>query len=324
MNHLIDPKTTENALEPITDPGFDCASFFSMHKTPFTLAPKKENIYQHRNYLHVKNTLLFGISSGEKILQVTGNIGAGKTLLVNDVLSSIDHHHYPIRILNPRISPKDLLSQIIDEFGRPYPIDATIEQLMRLLRFTLHEHYTKTEANILVWIDDAHFLSNNTLLIIEKISSWTTPNRALLQFVLSGSNELDERLNHRLLLSLKNNIRFSDKLHAINKDEIADYVESCIQSDEKYEKPFFTPKALSCLHKLSNGNPSSINKMAYKALLIAYGEGFRKITHHYIKMAFKEHHTVTKSSFVEKWKVGIASWMCVNVVLAIAFFGGYL
>lgn len=278
MSTSIKQRKTFTELTPIKNMGFDCANFFSMHRAPFTLAPRKENIFEHHNYKHAKNTLLFGVSSGEKLLEITGDIGSGKTLLVNDVLSSIDHQHYPIRILNPRISPKDLLCQIIDEFGLPYPVDATIEQLLRQLRFTLHNYYTKTDANILVWIDDAHLLSTDTLIIIDKISSWSTPNRALLQFIISGSNDLEIKLTHSQLSSMKNNIRFSDKLSNIKKEEISAYVKSCIHSAKKHDEPQFTPKAIAKLHKYSNGNPSIINKLAYKAILLAYGKNHRVIT----------------------------------------------
>ncbi|MDH3327182.1 MAG: AAA family ATPase [Gammaproteobacteria bacterium] len=324
MNNLIDKKPMSTELAPIPNFGFDCASFFSMHKTPFTLTPKKTHIYTHENYKHAKNTLLFGISSGEKLLKITGNVGVGKTLLINDVLSSIDHQHYPVRILNPKISSRDLLCQIIDEFGLAYPIDATIEQLMRFLRFTLHEHYAQTEANILVWIDDAHNLSNDTLLIIDKISSWSTPNRALLQFIISGANELDQRLDHQRLSSMKNNIRFSDTLKNINKNEIGNYVSSCIQSHEKHDEPQFTPSALKQLYKCSDGNPSAINKLAYKSLLVAYGNGLRTITHHYVNTAFSEQDKETEKPENKKLYFTLSAWACINVVLAIAFFGGYL
>ena len=351
MNELVEKNNSfsrnlneSNNLVITRDYGFDCASFFSMHKTPFTLTPPKNHIFEHENYLHAKNTLLFGISSGEKLLKITGEVGAGKTLLINDTLSSIDHQHYPIRILNPKISPKDLLCQIIDEFGRPYPADATIEQLMRVLRFTLHEHYTRTDANILVWIDDAQNLSNNTLLIIDKISSWSTPNRALLQFIISGSIELDQRLEHPLLSSMKNNIRFSDILINIKKHELSDYVSSCIHSEDELDKPQFIPRALKQLYKYSNGNPSAINKLAYKSLLLAYGKGLRTVTHHYVNAAFREQYDAqnhvhqylqnkvkTKSQqssgklYTKKhWLHASVAWLSINAVLAYAYFGGYL
>jgi len=328
MNELINktdnlPEATSLAAVP--NLGFDCASFFSMHKIPFTHTPKKKHIFQHERFLHVKNTLLFGIASGEKLLKITGETGVGKTLLVNDVLSSIDHEHYPIRILNPRISPKDLLCQIIDEFGRPYPVDPTIEQLMRMLRFILHEHYTKNDAHILVWIDDAHLLSTNTLLIIDKISSWATPSRALLQFIISGSDELNTKLDNPLLKSVKNNIRFSDTLTGINKTEISDYVTSCVQSEERHDQPQFMPRALDLLFRQTNGNPSAINNVAYKALLAAYGKGHRTITRKLIQTAFLESYTPESTARNnKKWIIAFSAWMCVNVSLAIAYFGGFL
>ena len=301
----------------------NCAGFFSMHKTPFTLTPSKSNIYQHENYTHVKNTILFSISSGERLIKLTGDIGVGKTLLVNDVLSSIDHQHYPIRILNPKISPKDLLCQIIDEFGRPYPVDATIEQLMRLLQFTLHEHYTRTDANMLVLIDDAHLLSNNTLLIIDKISAWSTPSRSLLQFILVGSIELDEKLCHPILASMKNNIRFADCLQCINRAEMRDYVQSCIQSTDTLDEPQFTDKALQQLHKLTAGNPSKINALAYKALLLAYGKGFRTIKHQYVKYAYAEGQQDAKTGR-KIWPFVVGGWLIINAVLATLYFGGFV
>jgi len=323
MRNLINQESFPEKLIANKNPGIECANFFSMHKVPFTLAPKKENIYEHKSFLHVKNTLLFGISSGEKLLQITGETGSGKTLLINDVLSSIDHHHYPIKILNPKISPKDLLSQIIDEFGRPYPMDATIEQLMRLLRFTLFDHYTKTDANILVWIDDAQLLSKNTLIIIEKVSSWSTPNRTLLQFILSGSNALNETLKQQALSSLKNNIRFSDTLNNLEKSEIQDYVKSCIQAIDKNDAPQFTPKALSVLYKKSGGNPSRVNILAYKALLFAYGKGRRTITHQYVNHAFKECEVKTRK-YGNKWLMAVGIAACANIVIGIVLFEGFL
>lgn len=322
MNELLNNDNKE--LSTFPDFGNDCASFFSMHNTPFTLTPKKSNIYIHQSYLQVKNTLLFGISSGERLIKITGNVGSGKTLLTNDVLSSIDHEHYPIRILNPKILPKDLLCQIIDEFGHPYPVDATIEQLMRLLRFTLHEHYTRTNANMLVWIDDAHLLSTNTLLLVDKISSWSTPTRTLLQFILTGDCLLDERLQHPTLLSLNNNIRFSDYIDNIEKQEVRKYVMSYIQSIDTFDEPQFTEKAFTQLYKHTNGNPSAINKLAYKSLLLAYGKGKRTIKHSYVNDAFFEHENKKNRSSNSKWKITLATWAIINTIFLVAYSGDYL
>jgi len=331
MNNLIKQENVSPEFYSASNLAKDCASFFSMHKIPFTLNPQKANIYFHESYLQVKSTLVFAVTSGEKIIKITGESGVGKTLLVNDVLSSIDHHYYPIRILNPKISPTDLLCQIINEFGRPYPIDASTEQLMRLLQFTLHEHYTQTNTNMLVWIDDAHQLPNNTLLSIDKISSWSTPSRALLQFILSGNNSLDTLLQTPALSSLKNNIRFSDNLEPIKKAEIKSYVQSCIHSSNKNDRPLFTEKALAQLHKRSNGNPSTINKLAYKSLLLAYGKGLRSIAHHYVNTAFQEENASARPSTsrrpaTKNWNITLVLWAFVNTGLAIAlaYHGGYL
>jgi len=322
MNELVNKESKE--LSTFPDFGSNCASFFSMHKTPFTHTPKKSSIYIHQSYLQVKNTLLFAISSGEKLIKITGDVGSGKTLLTNDALSSVDHEHYPIRILNPKILPKDLLCQIIDEFGHLYPIDATIEQLMRLLRFALHEHYTRTNANMLVWIDDAHLLSTNTLLLVDKVSSWSTPNRTLLQFVITGDALLDERLQHPTLLSLENNIRFSAFIKNMEKHEIQDYVRSYILSIDAHDEPQFTEKAIHQLYKHTSGNPSAINKLAYKSLLLAYGKGRRTIKHNYVNDAFLEQEADNKDKSAVKWKIALASWAVINTLFLVAYSGGYL
>ena len=186
----------------------DCASFFGLQKIPFLLKPSNTKIFEHISYTQVKNTLLFGLSSNEKILKITGDHGSGKTLLINQVLSEVDRQLYPICILNSQISSKELLQQIIDEFGQPYPVEATTEQLLRLLRFVLYEHYSNSDTSIVLWIDNAEQLPIDTLLIIEKIVGLETPTRNLIQIILSGANELDNKLKQPYLSALSHKIRF--------------------------------------------------------------------------------------------------------------------
>lgn len=325
MNELVENMPANTSLVKTIDLGLGCAGFFSMHKTPFTHTPIKSRIFPHQSYTHVKNTLMFALTSGEKLIKITGQTGIGKTLLINDVLSTIDHHFYAIRILNPKISAKILLCQIIDEFGLPYPADANVEQLMRLLRFALHEHYTKVDANIVIWFDDAHLLPENTLLLINKMGEWATPSRPLIQFIISGPSDLDKKINQHQFSSFKNNIRFSDQLNPIHKDELEAYLASYIQSLDKLNEPQFTPKALTTLYRYSQGNPSWINKLTYQALLQGFGKGQRIITHHYIKVAAQElNFLISAKQRKNLWPWIIFSLTCLNGILAYIFMGNYL
>ena len=322
MNELVDNKVINSSLIKTIDLGLGCAGFFSMHKAPFTHTPIKSRIFPHQSYRHVKNTLMFALTSGEKLIKITGQIGIGKTLLINDVLSTIDHQFYAIKIFNPKISAKNLLCQIIDEFGLPYPADANVEQLMRLLRFSLHDHYTKIDANIIVWLDDAHLLPENTLLLINKMGEWATPSRPLIQFIMSGSTDLDKKISQPQLSSLKNNIRFSDQLMPMHKEELESYLESYIQSIEKLNEPQFTPKALTNLYRYSHGNPSWVNKLTYQALLQGFGKGQRTITHHFVKAAAQELDLFSSTKQEKtKWPWIIFSLICLNGILALIFTG---
>jgi len=250
---------------------------FGFSKLPFSSLPRSSYFYQYDSALHVLNTVIFSIKSGEAVVKVTGDPGVGKTYLLRQAMSSLAEECYVINNLNPNVSANVFLKSIVEEFGVAYSLEANNAQLIKHIQYLLYEHYTKTDYRIVVWVDDAHNLPQQTLEVIQTLAQLETSARKLIQFVLSGTTALDDKLKSRRLVHLKQKIIYAERLLPLDYAAFKGYVNARLTDAGSPDGSYFTDAAMQALFKQSFGIPRQINCIAHKAMLLAFGKGHLEI-----------------------------------------------
>ena len=197
--------------------------FFSFRERPFKLVPNPEYYYVSRSHEEAMAHLSYAISEGDGFVEITGEVGTGKTTLCRVFLDNLDERTEVAYIFNPRLGPKQLLKTIADELGircRSDDIKALIDALnIYLIRM-------KTEGKrVVLLVDEAQNLSRRVLEQLRLLSNLETNRSKLLQIILVGQPELGELLDSYDLRQLAQRITLSCHLSPLTFREVREYIE---------------------------------------------------------------------------------------------------
>ncbi|MCL4409589.1 MAG: AAA family ATPase [Gammaproteobacteria bacterium] len=260
---------------------------FGLTELPFTLTPNTSfycGIKMHDEALQV---LLAALKTGEGFIKVTGEVGTGKTLLCRKLLNDIPDHFITAYIPNPYLPPAELRHAIADELGVPEHDEQDQHRLVRAIEKRLVELNQQGHSVVLL-IDEAQALPTESLEALRLLSNLETEKRKLLQLVMFGQPELDERLATRELRQLRQRISFSYQLRPLSEEELGRYVNHRVQIAGFKGQILFTPEIIWWLHRASRGIPRLTNVLCHKMLLLAYGGGRHHLTVQDAKMAIAD------------------------------------
>ncbi len=262
---------------------------FGLDELPFSITPDTSFLFAHPSYQDALNTLLVAARSGEGFIKVTGEVGTGKTLLCRKFLDALaaDRNFATAYIPNPYLEPMTLLLAIADELRIDYESNLNQHQLLKLLTKFLVDTYADNKRVILC-MDEAQALPLETLEALRLLTNLETGKRKLLQVVLFGQPELDQRLNQESIRQLKQRISFSCALAPLSFDDV-DYYLAHRLSIAGYRGPrLFSSRAVKRLFKLSQGVPRLINILAHKSLMAAFGEGAPSVEINHVQLAAED------------------------------------
>ena len=252
--------------------------YFGLKETPFNITPDPRFIFFSRKHLDAFSCLLYGIESRKGFIQITGEIGAGKTTLCRAVLDKLkDARTHTALILNPRLSELHLLRTIAEDFGIVLKANNKKECFDGLNRFLLEEFHKG--FNTVLIIDEAQDLTPKTLEQIRLLSNLETNREKLLQIILVGQPELRETLDHPSLAQLRQRIVVRFHLTALDRSETEEYILHRLRVaglPEGLNHPF-SPQAIDFIYEWSQGIPRLINKLCDRSLLAAYARDLRCI-----------------------------------------------
>lgn len=269
-------------------------NFFRLESMPFTLTPNPSFFCQLKGHQEALNILEFCVKSGEGFIKITGEVGSGKTLLCRKLLENLDDNFVTTYIPNPDLSPVEMRKAFARELG----LDPTRWEDQHELLTAIYQHLITLHASgkkVILLVDEAQALSDESLETIRLLTNLETESSKLLQVVLFGQPELDERLAKPHLRQLKQRITFSYNLPLMNRDDLDVYlyhrlaVAGCTQGN------LFTKKARNILYRASRGIPRLVNILSHKAMLVAYGRGDHQIDHDAMRLAVKDSDAVNKS-----------------------------
>ncbi|MBI5612210.1 MAG: AAA family ATPase, partial [Gammaproteobacteria bacterium] len=246
--------------------------FFGLTENPFALPPDPGYLYLGQAHQEALAHLRYGIEQGGGFVQLTGEVGTGKTLLVRAVVERLPENVDVALILYPILSVFEFVAAICDELRVSYPAGTTsIKDLIDALNAHLLKSHADGRRTVLV-IDEAQNLSREVLEQVRLLTNLETTKQKLLQIVLIGQPELDGLLAQRDLRQLAQRITARYRLTSLTRRETCDYIlHRCRVAGAK--TPLFSRAALRWVHMLSNGVPRLINVICDRALLGAYAGG---------------------------------------------------
>jgi len=247
-------------------------SHFGLRRTPFGLTPDTRFYFSEASHQEALNTLLVALRSGEGFLKITGEVGLGKTLLCRQLLNALGPEFVTAYVPNPAVSPRGLLLTVAEELGCAVDAAASPEQLLKAINQQLLANAARHVRTALV-VDEAQALSDETLEAIRLLTNLETETAKLLQVVLFGQPELDQRLARPELRQLRQRISFSYRLQPLNREQFAAYVRHRLEVAGAPGGQLFSDDALRVLYRASRGTPRLANILCHKALLAAFGPG---------------------------------------------------
>jgi general secretion pathway protein A len=260
--------------------------FFGLKEMPFNVTPDPRFLFYSARHREAFENLVYGIEQRKGFIELTGEVGCGKTTLCRAVLSTLPDHIRTALILNPTLSETQLLRAILNDLGlAPKGRDrlSYIEQLNNYLLFMSKEGF-----NVAVFIDEAQDLLPDVMEQIRLLSNLETDQHKLLQIVLAGQPELRERLGSHELRQLRQRITVRCTLEPLNEEETAQYIDHRMRVAGCAESGVFDAGAVSMIFKHTQGTPRIVNILSDRSLLAGYVDKVRTIGPQQVRKAVRE------------------------------------
>jgi MSHA biogenesis protein MshM len=263
---------------------------FSLREAPFSITPDTDFFFAHEGAQATLNMLLLALRSGEGFLKVVGELGCGKTVLCRQLLKTLHNECVTAYIPNPDMGPDDLLLALCTELGLQVILPAQRHQLMGALSESLLTHAAQGRR-VVVCIDEAQAIPVRTVESLRLLSNLETEKRKLLQLVLLGQPDLDDKLARPEIRQLLQRITFSEYLGPMQIQRVPAYLAHRLHRaalDENTPTDVFSASAAKTIARASGGVPRLINILAHKCLMLAYGEDTLRVTPAHVKLAVSD------------------------------------
>ena len=293
-------------------------SFFGLNEKPFAITPDPRYLYLSERHAEALAHLLYGVNESGGFIQLTGEVGTGKTTVVRTLLSRVPQHADVAVILNPRVTPVEFLLTICEELGLDIA-DAdrdSVKQMVDALNRRLLSAHAEGRR-IIVIVDEAQNLTPEVLEQVRLLTNLETPTQKLLQIILIGQPELRELLDRTELRQLAQRITGRYHLEPLSQEETRGYVRHRLRVAGAAED-IFTSSALAEVHRLAGGIPRVINVTCDRALLGAYTQETRTVTAPLVRAAAGE---VYGRRYVPLWLGWLAGALGLAGVAGAAFVG---
>jgi general secretion pathway protein A len=259
--------------------------FYGFRESPFNITPDPRFLFMSERHREAFDHLLFGIRERKGFIQLTGEVGAGKTTLCRAALEALGPSFKTALILNPVLTAAQLIRAILVELGLKPGRDrgANIEILNRFLL-----DQVAAGNDVVLLIDEAQDLSAALLEEVRLLSNLETDQRKLLQIALIGQPELRAKLNDRGLRQLRQRITVRYHLAPLDAYETRHYIAYRLQVAGANSQPTLNRWAHFWIYRYSHGVPRLINAVCDKTLLCGYVDSTQELTGRHVRRAIRE------------------------------------
>ena len=271
---------------------------FGLNEIPFGITPDTSFIYSNDAHQEALNTLLIGLSTGEGFIKIVGEVGTGKTLLCRRLLATLGEDHILAYLPNPMLDPRALLGAIAEE------LDLTLDNALHDPSFqlikTINRHLLTQAAKgkkVVVVLDEAQCMPLESLETLRLLSNLETEKQKLVQVIMFGQPELDEKLANPSVRQLRQRIVLHYRMPGLRREEVAHYLRHRLRVAGYRGNDLFTGNTAALLWHLSYGTPRLVNILAHKSLLLAFGEGKSFVTKNHVVQAGRDTEGAIKISW---------------------------
>ncbi len=252
-------------------------NYFGLKENPFNVNPDPRYLFLTKEIEEALSGLMYGVQNRKGFITLTGEVGTGKTTLINRLVDWL--HQQRVRtafLFNSRMNTNQLFDFILAEFDIPCQSHTKSQQLMRLNQWLL-ERFRAGETTVLI-VDEAQNLTYPVLEEIRLLTNLETSTEKLLQIVLSGQQELEEKLKLPQLRQLRQRIMLRCKTTPLTKEQTHDYIAERLRIAGASGELIFSPKTVEPIHLYSMGIPRVVNLLCEHSLINAYVEQQRPIS----------------------------------------------
>ena len=261
-------------------------NFFGFKERPFQLVPNPAYLFLSRSHEEAIAHLNYALSHGDGFVEITGEVGTGKTTLCRAFLEDLDKDTEVAYIFNPQLNQLELLKTINDEFGISSAANNSKDLIDTLNGFLMEKK--SQNKNVILLIDEAQNLNKEVLEQLRLLSNLETNTSKLLQIILVGQPELQNMLDSHDLRQLRQRITLRWFLTPLSRKETKAYIRHRVNIASKKTEDKFTQSAYDLMYKYSRGIPRLINIACDRALLTAFGDNRRKVTGSIARGAIRE------------------------------------
>jgi len=259
---------------------------YQLREKPFALTPDPRFLFLSLSHREALAHVLYGIEQGEGFIAVTGEVGTGKTTLCRTLLERLGSETEVAFIFNPMLSGEELLRTITAEYGLREAGRTRAELNDQLNRFLLATR--QAGRRVVLVVDEAQNLSTETLEEVRLLSNLETSTSKLIQIVLFGQPELDDKLDSPELRQLRQRISVRWRLSPLSDVEAGDYIRHRVRVAAGADRDLFTASALREIRRRAKGVPRIVNLLADRALLAGYVEGAQRVDRAHVGQAARE------------------------------------
>lgn len=268
-------------------------TFFGLSQAPFSLTPTTSLFHGLEPHFEAIQTVLSAVDMGEGIVKVTGEVGTGKTLVCRMLINHLKDKVHLIYLPNPVLTGVELKQAVATELALPANLDSV--GLVDAIHHKLLEIHQQGK-NVVALIDEAQALSDEAIETLRLFGNLETEHRKLLQIVILGQPELDERLQQHSLRQFRQRITFSAHLRPLSLPETVAYIEHrIVQSGGAAD--LFSLHLKKSIWKATQGIPRMINQVCHKSLLMAYMEQKKQVENHHVFSAMHDTFDVRKPKY---------------------------
>ena len=257
---------------------------FGLREAPFGLTPDTSFFFNGPQSQKALNTLLVAARNGEGFIKITGEVGTGKTFLCRKFMQSLGPGFVTAYIPNPNLPPQALILALADELDVLLPKEADQHQLLKSINLRLL-NLAAQGKQVLLCLDEAQAIPVDSLEALRLLTNLETEKRKLLQIVLFGQPELDDKLARPEIRQLAQRITFHYHLGPLSRDDVEFYVAHRLRVAGFDGARLFSRGAVARLYGASGGIPRLVNIMAHKSLMVAYGEGRQQVSRGHVALA---------------------------------------
>jgi MSHA biogenesis protein MshM len=270
---------------------------YGIKELPFTLTPNTSYFFGLPSHKEAIQVLLTTLKTGEGFIKVTGEVGTGKTLICRKLLNELPEHFVAAYIPNPYLTPTELRRAVASELNVLLTDHTDQQEFTQRIQQRLIRIHQQNKGVVLI-IDEAQALPVESIEALRLITNLETESRKLLQVVLFGQPELNDKLSLPELRQLKQRVTFSYTLKLMDSDQVYQYVKHRMNVAGYRGGDLFDRKCCALIFKASEGTPRIVNVLCHKALMLAYGEGMQTITQLHVKLSIKDTEAAYQSNHV--------------------------